>query len=409
MPANRGDIVTMPNEAARRLIMSGCRLLADPTRKATPAAVRTLIEQMGYVQIDSINVVLRAHHHILAARFDDYEPRMLAKGLERDRTLFEHWTHDASIIRIDWLPRWRLRFEEFANRPLRSQWWAKRIGDANQVIDAVRTRIAEEGPLFSRDFEKEPHHDAGPWWGWKPAKAALEYLWRTGELAVSHRHNFHKAYDLTERIFPWLADCEPDGCLDSHVDWECREALDRLGVATPREIAQYISFISARQAKSWCEQAAKRGEVEPVLVETADDSPPRPAFALHDWRRRAARVKAAPDRMRLLSPFDPLIRDRERLERLFGFQYRFEAFTPAAKRIYGYYVLPMLDGDSIVGRVDPALDRKAGVLRLNSVFWEPGVKVTKIRRRRLEDAARRLARSAGADRIEIGRTAHRAG
>ncbi len=178
-----------------------------------------LIERLGFVQLDTINVVERAHQHILFTRLDEYRPAHLTRLLERDRKLFEHWTHDASVIPIDWFRYWRLRFRRYRERGLGANpWWARRMGgEPERVIEHVRRRIEREGALMSKDFEhrwskeapssadtgksvasSEPS-ESGAWWGWKPQKAALEYLWRVGELSVAGRINFHKVYDLTER------------------------------------------------------------------------------------------------------------------------------------------------------------------------------------------------------------------
>lgn len=388
-------------EASRRLLLGGQGLLSDPARKATPAAVHRQIEAMGFVQVDTINIVERAHHHILRSRFDDYRPDMLTRLLERDRKLFEHWTHDASVIPAKWFHCWKVRFDRYRRRGhARKGWWAERMGgDPERVTAHVRERIEAEGPLMSKDFEHNGD-GAGPWWGWKPQKAALEYLWRSGELAINARVNFHKVYDLTHRVFPDLHDADaPDQ--DDHIAWACRAALDRLGAGTPAELSAFMRAIDQHEAGAWCKAAAARGEIMPVLIEHADGTKPRRAYACLDWRRRASRFGDPPDRMRLLSPFDPVIRDRRRALRLFGFDYRFEAFVPAPKRRYGYYVLPVLHRDRFVARVDPKLHRGEGHLEIKGVWWQPDVKVTRTLRRTLEDAVAEFAASLGADHVSL--------
>lgn len=380
----------IPAATARRLLMGGKGLLGDPARRATPAAVRKLIEHLGFVQVDTISVAARAHDHILMSRFDDYEPAMLAKLLERDRSLFEHWTHDASIIRADWRPWWQVRYVRYAERT-RSRWWQGRLGpDPERLLDDVESRIRAEGPLMSRDFETPPGA-GGPWWGWKPAKAALEYLWRTGRLTIVRRERFQKVYDLTERVFPGA---HPHPCDATHADWACRAALERLGVATPAELAGFAAAVSNAEATAWCKAAAAKGDVVPVLVEDTEGNR-RPAFARPDWNR--VRLPAAPDRIRLLSPFDPVVRDRKRALRLFGFDYRFEAFVPAPKRKYGYYVMPLLEGDAIVGRADVKLHRAERLLEVKGLWWEPGITPDAPRRQRLDDAIDVFASALDAD------------
>jgi hypothetical protein len=382
-------------EQARRLLMHGQGLLLDPARRAAPAEVRRTTERMGFVQVDTINVVERAHHHILASRLDGYRPAMLRKLLERDRTLFEHWTHDASIIPTKWFNAWKHRFARYREKGHSPNgWWARRIGgDAEAIIRHVRERIESEGPLMSRDFQHDGPSEA--WWGWKPQKAALEYLWRTGELMIARRENFHKVYDLTERVLTEQA-AAPAMKEAEVIDWACGAALDRLGVATPAELAAFFRHVTLKESAAWCDEARRCGEIVDVLVHAADGSAPRRAVARPDWRRRAARTPTPPDRMRLLSPFDPVLRDRRRALRLFSFDYRFEAFVPEAKRRFGYYVLPILEGDRFVGRLDPKLHRDFGELRVRRLWWEPAVRVTPRRRRALDDTLGRFAHSLGA-------------
>jgi uncharacterized protein len=385
--------------SARLLLLDSQGLLDDPARRVTPAAVRTLVERMGFVQIDSINVVERAHHLILASRLDQYRPTILARLLERDRLLFEHWTHDASAIPVRWYPHWRHRFVRYDRRMRSNTWWRQRIGEnPDALLAEVRDRIEREGPLLSADFEHDG--ESGGWWAWKPQKAALEHLWRTGTLAVARRVNFNKVYDLTERVLP-EACALPAPEQDEHVAWACSTAIERLGAATPSELAAFWGAVALAEARAWCDRAAALGAIEPVVIESEDGGKPRRAFAVTDWRERLERAPAPPGRMRLLSPFEPVIRDRARTRRLFNFEYTFEAFVPAAKRRYGYYVMPMLERDRLVGRADLKLHRADGRLEVRGLWWEPGVKATKARRAHLEAALARLAELVGADRVSI--------
>jgi hypothetical protein len=391
---------------ARRLLLSAQGLLDDPARRATPKALVKLIHQMGFVQIDSINVVQRAHHLTLFSRLRGYRPAMLATLLEQKRTLFEHWTHDASAIPVEWFGHWKHRFERYRRRDPEHGWWKVRLGPRpSLIITQVIRRIEAEGPLMSKDFERpgtEGPNVEDAWWQWRPHKAALEHLWRCGELAVARRVNFQKVYDLTERVLPdHHALPAPDEV--EHLDWACGSALQRLGVATPGEIAAFWNAVDLAQARQWCERAAQRGEIVQVLVQCDDDSPPRPAYAPPDWNRRVADSldESPPSGIRLLSPFDPVLRDRRRTRRLFNFDYSFEGFVPAAKRRYGYYVMPMLEADRLIGRINPKFDRDRGELQINGLWWEPDVKATAKRRGALEEALAQLAAFIGAHRIHV--------
>ncbi len=388
-------------KAARRLFLGAQGLLADPARKATRTTLAKLIEQMGFVQIDSINYVERAHHLTLGSRLDDYRHEHFAHLLETDRHLFEHWTHDASVIPTAWFAHWKPRFARYETKLRQGQWWGSRMGEKpGKMLAQVRERIAREGPLRSQDFEHDRKGQAAGWWDWKPQKAALEYLWFTGELMVTRRDKFQKVYDLTERVLPTCATLAPPSEAE-HIEWACRTAIERLVIATPKEIADFWHAITLAQARQWCEQAAQRGTIVPVTMEATNGEKPRASFALHDWQARLRKLPEPPQRMRLLSPFDPVIRDRARVTRLFGFDYRFEAFVPEPQRQYGYYVLPILEGEQLVGRIDPKFQRERGTLEVRKVYWEPTIKVTKMRQKKLDEALVRLANLIGAERVEI--------
>lgn len=385
----------VPAAASRRLVLAGSGLLDDPTRRATPAAVYRLVERLGFVQVDSIHVVERAHHLILAARLDGYRPAHLTRLIELDRRLFEHWTHDAAVIPSAWFPHWHLRFAGNRTVIASNAWWQRRLGaDHENAAQAVLERIRNEGPLLSKDFEHDRQGEPGGWWGWKPQKTILEYLWHTGVLGVTRRVHFQKVYDLMERVLPDAAAAPAPAAAESR-NWACRTALERLGLATAGEIASFWQLVPLAGVKAWCAEAAARGEIVPVRAATEDGSRPRPAWALPDWERRAARAPRPPARIRLLAPFDPLVWDRRRTRAFFGFDYVFEAFTPAPRRKYGYYVLPVLEGGRLIGRADP--ERDGGTLRLRRVFWEPGVRATAERRRELDAAVARLAACIGLD------------
>lgn len=379
-PGKPSNII--PVHTARRLLVHGLGLTRSSPSPATPARVLATIESLGFVQVDSINAVERAHHHILWTRLPQYRPEAL-DALQAAGRVFEHWTHDASIIPTSLFRHWRPRFAD-AESWAWARWLHQKLGDKREaVLNHVLERIRSEGPLMTRDFD-DPDHRAGPWWDWKPAKAALEYWWRAGKLAVPRRINFHKVYDLSERVLA-SAHAEPSPTVDEHTDWACRSALQRLHVATPLELSRFWAAVSAAQATEWLRLAAARGEVSPVRVEDHRGES-RPAFAWTDWRERARRAGKPTDAVRILNPFDPLTRDRARCQRLFGFDYRFEAFTPAAKRKYGYYVLPILQGDRLIGRLDPDLDRSRSRLKIRKVWWEPETKLTPDLRSRFEQA-----------------------
>ena len=384
---------------ARRLLLSLQGLADRPGRKMGAGGLYDLIERMGFVQLDSIVTVERAHHLTLFSRNRTYRRRDLRHLLDGDRRLFEHWTHDASVIPIRWFGHWTHRFRAMAARLRGAAWFAERIGpDADRVIADVLDRVRANGPTMSRDLDTGDGRRAGPWWGWGPAKAALEYLWWTGKLSVARRENFQKVYDLTERVIPerWRRD-PPDR--DAHVEWACASALDRLGIATHGEIAAFWAAVSPAEARAWAQAAGPR--LQTVLVVPAGGGRPRPSLA---WRRLEdllADLPAPPSRLRLLSPFDPVVRDRKRTLRLFGFDYRFEAFVPKHRRRYGYYVLPLLEGDRMAGRASMKFHRDRGCLAVDNLWWEPGVRAGKGRLDALRSELDRLRRFLGADTVAL--------
>jgi hypothetical protein len=387
--------VTLAATQAAQLFLGAQGLLEDPGRPGTKAALSKLIHRLGFLQLDTINVLARAHDLTLYSRLHGYRRKHLAALVEEDRVLFEHWTHDASLIPVAWYAYWKPRFRRDAERLKGSAWWAYHLGaDGERVVDHVRERIRQEGPLRSADFVHEKKREE--WWGWTPQKAALEYLWRCGELAVARRVHFDKVYDLVERVLP-EASARSDPHPDTHVEWVCTSAAERLAVFTPRELATFwsaLGAVDAAGATRWCERASREGRVVPATVEGADGSAPRQAWVLADWRARLAHLARLSDGlegMRFLSPFDPVIRDRDRCLRRFGFDYRFEAFVPKSKRVFGYYVLPVLEGRRLVGRLDLKLHRDRALLEMKGLWWEPGIKATPARKRKLRGALEKLA------------------
>ncbi|WP_343116068.1 winged helix-turn-helix domain-containing protein [Ostreiculturibacter nitratireducens] len=387
------SLPVLKNRAARRLFLDRHALAEQPVGPAKGDDLLALIRRLGFVQLDSINTVERAHHMILWSRRQSYRPGALKRLLEKDRRLFEHWTHDASVIPTEFLAHWRLRFARDAET-LRSRYRDWQGPEFEAKLDEVLARIAAEGPVRSGEVGEDEARGKGGWWEWHPSKTALEFLWRSGQLAVTRREGFAKVYDLAERVYPEapaLSEAET-------IDWACGAALDRLGFATTGEIAAFWAKVRPEEAKDWAARALKRGEIEEVAVEGADGARRR-SFARPDVIGAADSAPEAPARLRILSPFDPALRDRARAERLFGFHYRIEVFVPEAQRRYGYYVFPVMEGDALIGRLDARARRAEGVLQVAGFWPEPGVRMGKLRLRRLEAELDRLARFAGCDHV----------
>lgn len=386
--------ILISNRDARRIFLNKQGLAGAPHKALGKQGLLDLIHDIGFVQVDSIATVERAHHQILFSRNQTYRREHLTELLEKDGALFEHWTHDASILPSAFFRYWKHRFAR--REPILKERWLKWQGEGfDRTFEETYQRIAEGGAVMSRDL-KAAEHKSGGWWNWHPNKTALEYYWHTGKLAIAGRQNFQKIYDLAERVLP-AHHYEPEVTEAEFVDWACRSALQRLGFATHGEIAAFFALIGPEEAKAWV--TAHREELTEVLIAPADGERPRLSYAFSGFPDNLGDLAEPPARLRVLSPFDPLIRDRNRTERLFGFYYRIEIFVPEPKREYGYYVFPLLEGDRMVGRIDMKADRKSGTLDVKRLWWEKGVRTSAGRMERLEAELARLARFAGVERV----------
>ena len=389
--------LTIAASEARRLILHLQGLADPPRRRLSTAGLAELIERLGFVQVDSISTVARAHHMILFARNQTYRPALLRRLHEDERGLFEHWTDRiASLLPVRFYPYWRLRFaREQKVVEARFRRW---FGDGFALeLERLLERVRTEGAIRARDLEVLRARPAGGWWDWHAGKTALEYLWRTGRLAIARRDGFQKVYDLPERVIP--EDVRRQQPSEAElVDWACRSALERLGIASPSEIARFFGLVSQGEAKAWCARHLGAGVV-PVMAGAANGAPPRRMLARPDIEDVLTSLPEPPPRLRVLNPFDPLLRDRARLARLFDFDYRIEVFVPAARRTYGYYVFPLLEGDRLVGRLDMRADRAAGVLEVNGLWMEPRCRLTRGRAGLLEAELDRIRRFAGVEAV----------
>ncbi len=393
--------MTLPligNRDARRIFLHRHLLSDAPQGPASGNDLLQLIQGLGFVQLDSINTVARAHDLILFSRRQRYRPQALKTLYERDGALFEHWTHDAAVIPMGYYPHWELRRQRDAQM-LRQRYKNWHQHDFEGRFQTVLDQIRAQGPVSSSDVGQDEPRSNGGWWDWHPSKTALEYLWRAGALCVVGRDGFQKRYDLTERVID-AALCDPSQAPDEAqtIDWCCNGALDRLGFATPGELAAFWAHISPAEAKAWVQREQAAGRVEQVQIAGADGTVHR-SFARPGLASDPARDMAPTARLRVLSPFDPALRDRKRAERLFGFRYRIEMFVPAPKRVYGYYVFPILQGDSIVARVDMKAHRDRDTLVVRALWPEPGSRWGKGKQAAFEAELARIIRLAGVSQI----------
>jgi len=391
------------NQHARALILARTQL-SNSRAQPSSAAIPPLIEKLGYVQLDPIRVVERAHHHILFARNSAYRPKQLERLQAQSPPLFfENWTHDSCLVPMAFYPYWRHRFADARKRIVK---WTERFGD-KRVIATVRAHVETNGAVRARDLLHLGGR-TGPWWGWGPAKGALEFLWRTGELAVVNRSGFEKLYDLAERVIP-----EPLRAAKLSraqvIDWSCEQALIRLGAATPKMLSDFWDHASIDEAKHWISAEKKRGRLMEVVLKGAPGQRDFAAVARPDIEMQLASLPSPTSRLRALSPFDPLLRDRDRAERIFNFAYRIEVYVPQHKRQHGYYIFPLLEGDRLVGRIDMKAEREHDRLTVRGLWFERGLTLSRQRRAKLEEELARQARLAGVRDIVFPASALKAG
>ncbi len=348
--------------------------------------VEAAIRRLSAVQLDSISTVERSHRIVLASRAGIYPPGTVSRLLGAGK-VFEYWAHENCLLPIEDYPLflWRIRGQ--------GHWGSHRraLGDHPEVVEHVLDEIRARGPLGSRNFAGE---GGTGMWNWKPAKRVLDSLWDRGDLAIAGRQGFQRLYDLSERVIP-AALLEAPALSDT-------EALRRLVLRAVRARGALTESGIAEHYRLPGRTAAVRPHVEALVADgvlrrlAVDDGGP-PVLVPADLELREQLARGAT----LLSPFDNLLWDRAFAERLFGFRHVMEIYKPAPERIYGYYVLPLLKGDRIVGRADLKSDRKASELRVLAFHPEPGVRDTAALETAFGRALRRLARAAGLERIRL--------
>ncbi|MGY3941643.1 winged helix-turn-helix domain-containing protein [Aeromonas tecta] len=355
---------------ARHLQLAAQGLLTPPKRKAVPADVLACIRQMALLQIDTIQVVARSPYLVLFSRLGQYEPSWL-DGLLAQGEIFEYWAHEACFVpREDYrLLRHRMLDPAAMGWKFSAQWLETHKDEIGQIL----ARVRQDGPVRASDFERKGQKGNG-WWDWKPEKRHLEVLFTAGQLMVSERHNFQRIYDLAERVRPdW--DDRRDLPSQAQVQRDMVRASCRaLGLVKTGWVADYYRL---RRGKydALLHRLADEGELLPVRVEGWQHG----AFvhaSLADALALAQAGSLKATHSAVLSPFDPLVWDRKRVSELFNFDYRIECYTPAPKRQYGYFVLPLLRRGKLVGRLDAKAHRKEGVFEIKSLYLEDGVKVS---------------------------------
>lgn len=383
------DVRKLSLDRARRVALAAQGLARSrPDTSPNLGHVRRAIQDLGLVQIDSVNVVQRAHHLTLFSRLGVHDADLVWRGLEEGR-LFEYWARMASICPIEDYPLYRYRME----RDAEGDW--RKIRELNTrapgYVEDVYRQVAERGPLTPADLD-EPGERSGPWWGWADGKVALEWLFAAGRVAVAYRRNFTRYYDIAERVIPAPYLAAPEIPAHEATRALITKSAKALGVGTARDLVDYFSIRMA-EGRPVLKDLVVDGTLQEVEVEGWSE----PAF-LHADARIPRRVEARS----LLNPFDTYLWNRDRVERLHGFRYKIEIYVPAPKRIFGYYVLAFLLGHDLVARVDLKADRQAGVLRVPGAFLEDGADPTRVAAELLTEL-QELAEWLGMVEIQVGR------
>jgi hypothetical protein len=324
-----------------------------------------VIDTLGYIQIDTITAIQRAHHHTLWNRCPDYKPEMLHELQAKDRRVFEYWGHALSILPMSDY-RFYLSCMESFNHPS-GKWERDRLEEYGHLMQPALERIREEGALQCKDFESPPKSKSDQWTHPKPVKAALELLFWQGKLMISERRNNQRVYDLTERALP--EDIDLTYPSDEELGrFLVHRALSAYGIAKTKEIVDHIHATKKEVILKSLSDLTEAGEVIKVKLEGDDKTD---YYILADTLQKTSQSIRQSQCVILLSPFDNLIIQRDRTKRLFDFDYTVECYVPPAKRKYGYFVLPILWGDRFVGRLDPKVDRKTKTLIINNLYFEP--------------------------------------
>lgn len=383
-------------QAARNLHLAAQGLLKKPRRRAQPSDILSTIQRMSLLQIDTINIVARSPYLVLFSRLGNYPSHWLDDALSRGE-LMEYWAHEACFLpRRDFgLVRHRMLAPEKMGWKYRQEWMHENANEIEQLIE----HIHENGPVRSADFE-HPRQGTSGWWEWKPHKRHLEGLFTSGKVMVVERRNFQRVYDLTQRVMPHWDDAR------DLLDQTAAEAImlensaRSLGIFRMQWLADYYR-LRQPPLKSTLERWQENQRVVQVDVETlgemwlhADLLPLLPL---------ALDGKLSASHSTVLSPFDPIVWDRKRAEQLFGFTYRLECYTPAPKRQYGYFVLPLLHKGQLVGRMDAKMHRKTGVLEVIALYLEEGVRASSALEKGLFSALNQFATWQGAKRVTLSR------
>jgi uncharacterized protein YcaQ len=368
------DNYEISRDEASRIVLNAQLLNGNSKLPGGKNGTAGIINKLGYIQIDTISVIKRAHHHILWTRNNDYSEKHLHDLQANDKLIFEYWAHAMSFIPME---DYRYSLPRMINfRKPKSKWLKYRFNQSRKYFDYVLDRIKSEGQLSSSDFENDTGKKGGTWWDWKPTKTALEYLFWRGDLMISERKNFQKFYDLRERVLPDNIDTTMPS--DKELSrYFIRHALGSLGIASEKEILKYmqpgkstvsdLQIVDKAAMKKSIDELHESDEIISFFIEGDHKAV---NYAFPESSNIITKRKNTIPQIHLLSPFDNLVIQRERTKRLFRFDYAIECYLPESKREYGYFVLPVLWKNKFAGRLDPKADRREETLIINNLVFE---------------------------------------
>ncbi|GFE88902.1 hypothetical protein GCM10011488_38560 [Steroidobacter agaridevorans] len=350
---------------ARRVALEAQQFLSAGAAPRSGKALADIVRRLGVVQMDSVNVLCRSHYLPVFSRRGDYKSALLERAAYDERLLFEYWGHEASLLPIESYPLFRWRMDD-ARKGVGTWGRLKRYATSHQdLVKGAIDQIRERGPLGASELT-DAGKSKGSWWGWSQGKEILEWLFWIGDVTTARRRNFERLYDLPERVLPESVRNAPVPARESAQRELMMIGARAMGVATARDLRDYFR-LPTKEAAMRLAELVEEGRLVPVSVEGWKQQ----GYLHHE--AKIPRASKIADVAALLSPFDSLIWERQRTERLFDFHFRLEIYTPLHKRVHGYYVLPLLLGERVVGRVDLKSERQSGVLQVKGGSVEPGV------------------------------------
>ena len=360
----------LPRSAIAALFLERQHLDRPRARRLTAASLVRFAEDVGGIQLDSINVLERAHLLTLWSRFGAYDRAALERLVYRQRLLFEYWAHAACLVPTTHFPMWRRAMLDYE---VHHTGWTKWLKKHGPTMKRVEREFRERGPLGNADFvDERPGKRMAGWWAWKPEAHAMDYLWKKGVLGVHSRVHFQRRLDLIERLLPAALALEPMS-REAFRNWHLRRSLHAMGAASATDLRMYLTYPRAAVAERRATLRTMLGSGE--IVEVAVEGERAPWLALAGdvpALEAAARRRSRPSRgTTFLSPFDSFLWHRERTKALFGFDYRVEIYTPGPRRVHGYYSLPILHDGALIGRLDAKNHREAKRLEVKHVHFEP--------------------------------------